>query len=682
MNDLQWKAWRDDVKRRIDIRQLIGQVVELRGQNPATGCCPFHQERSPSFKVWADHYHCYGCDAHGDVFSWLEHQGFDGLTEAARLAGVALPHQTSPKTSSPPLPEARENPAVPEMRQPPIWIPDLVKQAQKALLKAESGLAKQAWAYLEQRGLAGMAELLQFGVVDASIKLPQAGSKLESLRGRLLIPTIAAGQAVFFKARYLGADANLKAQGIMKYDGPPGQMPCPFNPDALLKAATFGYLLLTEGELDAASVLTACGLDHPVLGLPGGRIPKGWEEKIAQSGAKVYVLMDNDEAGARHAVAIKTSLEALGVRVRVLELPDHNDLNQALTERGAEGLNLLLEQLRLIADASAISDYGYIHSQFFDEMDARFQRPHRSYNTGLPELDKALEGGFAEGLHILGGITGGGKTSFALNVAIHNALAGRSVLYASFEQSRYELWARIVARVTHVSQGAIKRGAFVHDDGSAEPVSALIDQTGRWGEVLAIAKHLRIVEGGDALSRNSGAWSIETIRQTAALMAEANGSPPLVIVDYLQRVPSPPSERISDPRERISYVAGALQVRLARELGCPVLALSSVSRASYRLAETDLEGRLAAFKEAGELEYTAYTAMLLYALPNNVQDELGFGKKRFAGAALEHPIAIDLVKNREGQRGRLVGAWSPRGDKWREIGVWNEGESPRVLATR
>jgi replicative DNA helicase len=363
-----------------------------------------------------------------------------------------------------------------------------------------------------------------------------------------------------------------------------------------------------------------------------------------------------------------------------LQLTGHNDINSALVALGTDGLERLLEELRFDVDLRAISDWTYIRSTFFDEIDARFHRPHRSYTTGLASLDAALDGGFAEGLHILGGITGGGKTSLSLCIAIHNALAGRSVLYASFEQSRYELWARIASRLTHVSQGAIKRGAFVHEDGSSEPVSDLLRASGRWQSVEEVSKHLRILEGGDALSRNTGAWSIEALRQTAELMANANGAPPLVIVDYLQRVPGPPDVRLNDPRERISYVAGALQVRLARELGCPVLALSSVSRASYRLAECDIEGRLAAFKEAGELEYTAYTAMLLYGVPLDQHEGLGFGKRRFAGAALETPVAIDLVKNREGSRGRFVAAWQPKGDLWREIGIWNESEVPRTNA--
>src|SRR5699024_1661453 len=125
------------------------------------------------------------------------------------------------------------------------------------------------------------------------------------------------------------------------------------------------------------------------------------------------------------------------------------------------------------------------------------------------------------------------------------------------------------------------------------------------------------VEGGDALSRQQGTWSVESLARAAEEAAEVHGAPPLIIVDYLQRVPVPEELRIRDVRERVGAVAGMLQTMLARDLAAPVLALSSVGRASYNpegFSKKPLEERLQAFKEAGELEYTSYTSLLLYGL--------------------------------------------------------------------
>ena len=278
MNDFDWAAWRANVKRQVDLRSLIGEVVKLSGAEITEGLCPFHGERTPSFKVWHDHYHCYGCEAHGDVFTWLESIPGGGLgkqaalRQAERLSGLALP-KLGRESSPLPTPAA----AVPfsEAKAPkpvPDWVDEFTLQAHAALVKGDTGIAQQIWQYLERRGLADVALDLRFGAVDHTVKLPQMGAKLEALRGRLVLPTLLGGKGVFFKARYIArADEDMKRDGIAKYDGPTGQVPAPFNAAALETASARGFVLLTEGETDAASVLAACGLEYPVLGLPGGR---------------------------------------------------------------------------------------------------------------------------------------------------------------------------------------------------------------------------------------------------------------------------------------------------------------------------------------------------------------------------------------------------------------------------
>lgn len=96
-------------------------------------------------------------------------------------------------------------------------------------------------------------------------------------------------------------------------------------------------------------------------------------------------------------------------------------------------------------------------------------------------------------------------------------------------------------------------------------------------------------------------------------------------------------------------------------------ALSSVGRAAYRLAEADLEGRLAAFKEARELEYTAYTALLLYDLPEPVQASLNLSP-----GLLGHfrPMALDLCKNLEGRTGQVAAKWEAQWGVWRDAQVF------------
>ncbi len=95
-----------------------------------------------------------------------------------------------------------------------------------------------------------------------------------------------------------------------------------------------------------------------------------------------------------------------------------------------------------------------------------------------------------------------------------------------------------------------------------------------------------------------------------------------------------------------------------------MLALSSIGRASYKLADaTTIEDRLAAFKEAGEVEYTAYTALLLYGLPEKAQGPHGLSPGIMNDF---RPMTLDLVKNREGDIGKIGVKWLPKQGKWQD----------------
>ena len=77
------------IKAEADILDIIGSVVSLRKRgNLHEGCCPFHGEKSPSFKVYDDHFHCYGCGAHGDAIDFvMQHEGCDHEQAVERIVG-------------------------------------------------------------------------------------------------------------------------------------------------------------------------------------------------------------------------------------------------------------------------------------------------------------------------------------------------------------------------------------------------------------------------------------------------------------------------------------------------------------------------------------------------------------------------------------------------------------------
>jgi len=88
----------DELRNRLSLVDIVGRRVPLtkKGQN-YWGCCPFHNEKTPSFSVSEDKgfYHCFGCGAHGDIISFVmntEHMEYrDAIHELADLAGLKMP---------------------------------------------------------------------------------------------------------------------------------------------------------------------------------------------------------------------------------------------------------------------------------------------------------------------------------------------------------------------------------------------------------------------------------------------------------------------------------------------------------------------------------------------------------------------------------------------------------------
>src|SRR5580658_5556989 len=144
----------DELRARTPLPAVIGRRVRLaRSGRQWKGCCPFHGEKTPSFYVYDDHYHCFGCGAHGDAVGFvMQGHGASFMEAVEQLAGEA--GLEVPK----PSPEAAEN----ERRQH-----DLVAVLQAAQASYQRRLAlpegRHALAYLRGRGLTE-ATIQRFGL--------------------------------------------------------------------------------------------------------------------------------------------------------------------------------------------------------------------------------------------------------------------------------------------------------------------------------------------------------------------------------------------------------------------------------------------------------------------------------------------------------------------------------------
>ena len=91
-------AFLDELRARTSLSAVIGRTTRLtKAGREFKACCPFHNEKSPSFTVNDDKgfYHCFGCGAHGDAIRWLTDQRglafMDAVKELAGEAGLELP---------------------------------------------------------------------------------------------------------------------------------------------------------------------------------------------------------------------------------------------------------------------------------------------------------------------------------------------------------------------------------------------------------------------------------------------------------------------------------------------------------------------------------------------------------------------------------------------------------------
>jgi len=215
----------DEIRSRADILEIVGQVVKLKrtGEN-WKGLCPFHTEKTPSFTVNPKRniYHCFGCGAGGDAFSFLMRQERVAFPEAVRTladrAGVALPDasQRAPEVDGKLEALRRAMALAAEFYTRSLWEPGGEKP--RAYLEQRGvdtevakrfglGYAPESWnALLGVMARQGIGEdvLVQAGLILARQNGP---GFYDRFRGRLLFPIRdVQGRVVAFGGRALSGE--------------------------------------------------------------------------------------------------------------------------------------------------------------------------------------------------------------------------------------------------------------------------------------------------------------------------------------------------------------------------------------------------------------------------------------------------------------------------------------------
>ncbi|MCQ2574490.1 MAG: DNA primase [Alphaproteobacteria bacterium] len=173
-------SFTDELRARLSLVDVISRRVSLvKKGNNYWGCCPFHNEKTPSFSISEEkgYYHCFGCGEHGDIISFVmktENVDFKtAIKELADLAGLKLP-EVKQKTSE-----------QIELEQTYIKITDDAAKIYQDLLYTESG--KDALDYIKKRGFSD--EMIKKYRIGYAPKNNIISSKFSDIKKEKLIST-------------------------------------------------------------------------------------------------------------------------------------------------------------------------------------------------------------------------------------------------------------------------------------------------------------------------------------------------------------------------------------------------------------------------------------------------------------------------------------------------------------
>lgn len=249
--------------------------------------------------------------------------------------------------------------------------------------------------------------------------------------------------------------------------------------------------------------------------------------------------------------------------------------------------------------------------------------------TGLRDVDHRIGGLRVGQLVVVGARPSMGKTALALKVAQSAAEFGR-VLFFSLEMPRIELAQRMMAANARIDQ-TIFRDMRIGPEANAK----LLDASQRIYQLP-----LTIIDGEVATL---------TDLRLAAMRARAREPLALIVVDYLQLMEGDSTRRDESRQEHVAKISRGLK-RLAKSIGCPVLALSQLNRESEKNAK-NRRPTMGQLRESGAVEQDADVILLLY------RDEVYNPKTKDLGVA-----EIIVAKQRNGPTGtiraRFVRQWA------------------------
>ncbi len=356
-------AFLDELRARTPLAALVGRRVRLQksGRN-SRGCCPFHNERTPSFYVYQDGFHCFGCGAHGDAISFvMQTQGAsfpEAVAALAAEAGLEVPRPS-------PTPAGAARAEAERRRLDHVAVLEAAQRGFRRRLEQPGGAA--ARDYLARRGVTAES-IAAWGLGWSG---PGRGDLAGELAGEGITPAMMAEAGLtrvddtgapagelFFnrltfpirdgRGRVIGFGGRVLGDGQPKYlNGPETELfskrRALFGLDLAKAAARAGgRLVIVEGYLDVIALHQA-GLAAAVA--PLGTALTEEQLALAWSVAPTPVLcFDGDAAGGRataRAAELALPLLTPDRSLELVRLPEGEDPD-SLARRDPERLRALL----------------------------------------------------------------------------------------------------------------------------------------------------------------------------------------------------------------------------------------------------------------------------------------------------------------------------------------------------
>jgi len=212
--------------------------------------------------------------------------------------------------------------------------------------------------------------------------------------------------------------------------------------------------------------------------------------------------------------------------------------------------------------------------------------------TGFADLDRMTSGLQAGDLVVLAARPSMGKTSFAVNIAEHVALnEGLPVAIFSMEMGAAQLAVRIVGSIGRINQGNLRTGKLTDEE---------------WPRLTEAIERLRTVSLH--IDETPGLTPSE-LRANARRLARQCGKLGLIVVDYLQLMSGSGSSSSDNRATELGEISRGLKM-LAKELQCPVIALSQLNRSVEQ--RTDKRPMMSDLRESGAIEQDADIIMFIY----------------------------------------------------------------------